>query len=647
MKNKAILYTLLLSFAVLLGNTSFFSLSSSFSDPESRLNGFYVDDSGRLQLLARVALELDLKAEVIWSLQSFGEDLLVMAGHEGQVFLLDSELKIKKSIQLDAVEVLCALALSDDEVLFGTGPRGKVYSYNLKKDKAELVAEIDEDYVWTLTRAGKDIFLGSGLPARLYRLDKKENEAVLLSSLDDDHLLNILSLEEDLLLATANSGKVYRYNEKQDSQKLLLDLDGRGIQSLKKRDDTRFIGITSGKKMVQQQNSDEMVFYNELFLLNENGTYQQVHEFKNKTLMAMHLEKDAVFLSTSSGDIYRYVFKTGNMDFIQNIEGKNLGAMLAWKDQILMSSSVQTELLSLQAASRGEGTFISPVLGSGNSLRFGKVHYLAENSPENLEIATRSGNSAADFSTWSDWENVKDSVVASPDARFLQLKVEAPGRDASAPVFKLQELQVYYAQKKQDFFTIREAYAGRNTSLENRLKLNLKDYQFFIHWSYATAVPPGARAALYYKHSDMKHFKPLPGQFFQSPLVLDSDLFLEGHYKFKIVVYADASEKTVLAEKTTAVYLNDLQAPQLLSVDWQASTLKIVAQDSLSPIAVFSLSWESRGLQDYEPEDGLFDEKVEEFSLNLPEEPVDYAVVYLRDYAGNVFMYRIKPRENQ
>ena len=60
------------------------------------------------------------------------------------------------------------------------------------------------------------------------------------------------------------------------------------------------------------------------------------------------------------------------------------------------------------------------MLDAGALARFGRVE--VEPGSSGYELWTRSGNVEQPVRGWSDWEPLKDGVVASPAGRFLQWK---------------------------------------------------------------------------------------------------------------------------------------------------------------------------------------------------------------------------------
>jgi len=85
------------------------------------------------------------------------------------------------------------------------------------------------------------------------------------------------------------------------------------------------------------------------------------------------------------------------------------------------------------------GSYEAPVHDSGTASRWGSLSWRAD-TPAGCKLVfrTRSGNSARPDRTWSDWSGpLTDSTsarISSPNARFIQWKVEMSGTGGATPL---------------------------------------------------------------------------------------------------------------------------------------------------------------------------------------------------------------------
>ncbi len=85
------------------------------------------------------------------------------------------------------------------------------------------------------------------------------------------------------------------------------------------------------------------------------------------------------------------------------------------------------------------GSYEAPVHDSGTASRWGSVSWRAD-VPAGCDLVfrTRSGNSARPDRTWSDWSGPltasAGSRITSPNARFIQWKVEMSGTGGATPI---------------------------------------------------------------------------------------------------------------------------------------------------------------------------------------------------------------------
>jgi hypothetical protein len=103
------------------------------------------------------------------------------------------------------------------------------------------------------------------------------------------------------------------------------------------------------------------------------------------------------------------------------------------------------KIISLGPALERTGTIESDVLDVSAFSTWGRLAHEAKLNGGTLTFETRSGNLERPQKNWSAWAALKDSRVASPQARFLQWRATLSGSGAQSP--ELREVDVAYMAK--------------------------------------------------------------------------------------------------------------------------------------------------------------------------------------------------------
>ena len=93
--------------------------------------------------------------------------------------------------------------------------------------------------------------------------------------------------------------------------------------------------------------------------------------------------------------------------------------------------------MRLGAGYNSTGAYESPVHDSSSIARWGRYDWRAELCGQcNVKMETRSGNSSRPDRTWSEWAEVATNQIKSPNARYLQWRVELSGNPGTTPVLE-------------------------------------------------------------------------------------------------------------------------------------------------------------------------------------------------------------------
>jgi hypothetical protein len=96
------------------------------------------------------------------------------------------------------------------------------------------------------------------------------------------------------------------------------------------------------------------------------------------------------------------------------------------------------KLFALSAEPARRGTYESDVRDAGTVASWGVIRWRASSAPDQVEVYTRSGNTATPDETWSAWSkaytNADGEQISSPNARYLQWRAVLVTATSTVPV---------------------------------------------------------------------------------------------------------------------------------------------------------------------------------------------------------------------
>jgi hypothetical protein len=108
--------------------------------------------------------------------------------------------------------------------------------------------------------------------------------------------------------------------------------------------------------------------------------------------------------------------------------------------RVLAATSNPGKVFALGSERAKRGTYDSDVRDAGTVARWGAIRWRATAAPGEVEVLTRSGNTATPDETWSAWSkpytDPQGEPIASPNARYLQWRAVLTSRsnNATGPV---------------------------------------------------------------------------------------------------------------------------------------------------------------------------------------------------------------------
>jgi hypothetical protein len=400
-----------------------------------------------------------------------------------------------------------------------------------------------------------------------------------------------------------------------------------------------------------------------LYRINGDNTVETLWSSKDENAYDLLLSGNQVLFSTDAqGRVYRLGADRRVTLLTQTNEGEATRLLASREGKLLVATSTLGKLLQLSEKQDSTGTYESPVHDASGVARWGQLSWRGEKGPNSrLLFRTRSGNSARPDRTWSDWSEPlvepRGSTIPSPNARFIQWKTEFASNTSETPSITGVTL-AYLPQNNppavhainvstQLAATTNAKTAAQTTSSSSAAySITVTDtgesgastlsgtstqsvargitQQILISW--AADDPDADRLVygLYFRGEDEKQWKLLRGNFAESSLTLEGDVFADGKYFFRVVASdrpSNAASSAREADLISAPVLFD-STPPVLRAGTPRRTgpkfeLDLEASDSTSALRRAEYSLDASAWVPLEAEDGIIDGREEKFHLRL------------------------------
>jgi hypothetical protein len=555
-------------------------------------------------------------------------------------------------------------------------------------------------YIWDMTfdSAGR-LYIATGGPGVIYRVDPKNAGAkpeVFFKS-DEQHIRSLAwDAKGNLIAGTDGSGLVYRIGPQRKGY-VLFESPRREITSVAVAANGTIYAASVGDKTrnplpplpvqgigtvtftVVQPGSLQAVNASasvpegtEIYAMTEGQAPRKIWSGKEEIVYALAARPDGLLaLSGNRGRIFR-IQDNGDFADIAHVEAQQGLSFTAGHDgtgqgDIYIGTGNTGKLYRLGPVEKHE--YASDVLDASAFSRFGRVE--VDPGSQNYEIFTRSGNvdqpvrGRGDWG-WSDWQPLRDGVVASPPGRFLQWKavLHDGGKLSdvgvnylpvnSAPV--LDEIVVVEGarlnaqagpanQQQTVSITFTSASVQNPPSFDPGAAANaplqaLKDRTAItIRWAAHDDNGDDLTYSLYIRGDGESVWRLLKGDISEKAYSFDATLIPDGGYVVKVVA-SDAPSHTpgdaLTDEKESGRFEIDTTPPVINALKAAEEPVTCVkspcpkplhvtfdAEDAASPISHAEYSVDAGSWQYIEPVGQLSDSKREHYDVHIPAKAVD------------------------
>jgi WD40 repeat protein len=442
-----------------------------------------IDSDGRVFLGPSTTLVAETAAPFLWTVVASTDGTLwAGTGNEGKVLKIGKDGKVATFFDATELEVHAIVPAPGNGLYVATSPDGKIYQVSAD-GTARTFFDPDDKYIWALAldRAG-NLFAATGDKGVIYRItpDGKGTRFYKTSS------TNVVSLAfspaGDLLAGTESPGRVFRIDSTGKAF-VLLDSPFKEIHALRLAEDgSLYAAAVSGSTSVTEDRpvqppstdagrapvptvSTEITAISvvdsaaaqpptpvisgpsrrsnrgAIYRIRPNGLWDTYWESGDDSPYDLLVEPGGGLLvgTGPEGKIFRLNGDPARATLLSRATARQVTALLRDPGgRIVGATSNPGKLFALSGGPAAKGSYESDVRDAGTVASWGVIRWRATARAGQVQVLTRSGNTANPDETWSAWSKPYSSAegeqIASPNARYLQWRAVLSAENAPSPI---------------------------------------------------------------------------------------------------------------------------------------------------------------------------------------------------------------------
>jgi hypothetical protein len=605
---------------------------------KGRFQGLSLDRDGRLTVAPKLETVFSSGQPTIWSIARAPDgSIYAGTGHRGRVYQITATGADTWSSKLiwtaDQPEVFAVAVDSAGVVYAATSPDGKVY--RIEKGKASEFFAPQAKYIWALAFA-KDgaLLVGAGNPGNIYRVDKAgkaetyyetgqshvtalavdsrgnvlagtepngllyrisaKDKAFVLYNANLPEIRSIIPMPDGVIYASALGGSVANRNTPLTTSLsspmnvtvtapatsiTVTESDSQGDTEIKPKASAPSAAapppmqqLGPASPLVEIPGVDKSAIYK----INTDDTVETLWTSKEENVYSLAVQPNGslYFATDGQGRLYKLGADRKATLMVETNEGEAT-RLLDAPGGLVAATGDMGKLFRLADGAGTSGSYESPVHDSGSVARWGRITWRSSSGGQ-VQVVTRSGNSARPDKTWSDWSapltNAQDSLIHSPNARFIQWRASLDGAGAAIenvsiaylpqnnpPVIRSISVTMQpnsgaalksAASAPSSAYSVTVTDTGESSTPAGTPTQTLSHgsaSQIQITWQ--ADDPDGDRLlySLYFRGEEEKEWKLLRANISENSLLLDGDVFADGRYYFRVTASDQPSNAASVA----------------------------------------------------------------------------------------------------
>lgn len=484
----ALYVTVLLAAGIILSaaTPTFWTVSTQLDFLKGDVQDLSIDSDGRVFLGPSATLVAETSAPFLWSVVA-GEDgtLWAGSGNEGKVLKVDKDGKVTTFFDAPELEVHAIAAAPKGGIYAATSPDGKIYAVAADGTSRTLF-DPEDKYIWALAvdKSG-NVFAATGDKGVIYKITPDGQGTRFYKTTTTNVVSLAFARDGSLVAGTESPGRVFRIDSSGKAF-VLLDSPYREIHSVRVTEDgTIYAAAVSGTEGSSGEDRsapapptdstrppvasvttevtaitvmDSPVGTSTtmgsgrgarrpgrgaIYRIRTDGLWDTLWVTGDDSPYDLLVEPDgSVLVGTGTeGKIFRIVGNPARTTLLARAAARQVTTLLRDSSgRIVGATSNPGKLFALSSAPAKRGSYDSDVRDAGTVASWGAIRWRANGRQGQVQVFTRSGNTATPDETWSGWSKAytqpDGEQIASPNARYLQWRavLVADGSSNSGPI---------------------------------------------------------------------------------------------------------------------------------------------------------------------------------------------------------------------
>ena len=706
----------LLGVVLVAATPTFWTVSSQADFLKGDVEDLSIDSDGRMFLGPAASVLGETSAPFLWSIVA-GPDgtLWAGSGNEGKVLKIARDGKVTTFFDAPELEVHAIAAAPQGGLYVATSPDGKIYAV-AADGTSKTFFDPEDKYIWALaTDASGNVFAATGDKGVIYKISPDGKGARFYKA----GATNVVSLATtrtgELIAGTESPGRVFRIDAAGKAF-VLIDSPFREIHALRlAADGTIYAAALSAtpssggdraaepvaepSRPVTPSVSTEITGMSvvegpipsstapaagrstrrpgrgAIYRIRPDGLWDTVWETADDAPYDLIVEDGGSLLvgTGTDGKIFRLSGNPARATLLARAAARQVTALLREPSgRIVGATSNPGKVFALSSTAARKGTYESDVRDAGTVATWGAIRWRASGRAGQVQIITRSGNTATPDETWSAWSNAYTNAegerIGSPNARYLQWRATLTSDSAQGPV--LTSVTAAYLPRnlrpevtsitvhppgavfQRPFSTGDAEIAGFEDNTSDGRSPNQtsaapgapalptpslgrriyqKGLQTFV-WKADDQNDDRLQFDAFYRREGETTWKVLKRGLWDPIVVWDTTSVPDGTYVLKVAASdapSNSPDTSLTGELESSSFEIDNSPPriELQPTKPGARTVGFVVRDESSSVQRVEYSLDASRWRTVYPKDGIADSRREEFEVTLEESEIGRSVI--------------------
>lgn len=484
--------SLILALGLIAASPQFKTFATQDDLDNGKALGISIDALGQMRLAPAVQERFRASVPYLWCTTSDGQGNIYIGGGNPALVLRAGNKPAPDTVFTSAEVAVFALAFSQNHLYIATSPDGQIYRQS-GSAKAQPFFKPEAKYIWSVVlRPDGALYVATGEPGRIYLVQASGKGEIFFQS-EEKHIRS-LALDRNtgnLFAGSSGNGYLYRLSST-GAVSVLYDAPFPEMHQLAIGRDGVIYAAAAGAGAVRpgfipppiatmeggepdagEEEGPPIIIsasvedqpqapgaapssvptaqgMGAVYRLTQDGIAKTLWNSRQDRVHSMFLEASGSLLigTGDRGRVYR-LNDDGSRSLLFQLESAQITSIAAGQNaSVILTTANAGTVQILRSQMREKGEYLSEVIDAKVPAQWGAVNWLQSGDGQ-VRLLTRSGNTGKPDKTWSEWTVVQGaatgSAIGSPNARFLQWKVEMAGNGKSSAIVK--RVQVSYLQK--------------------------------------------------------------------------------------------------------------------------------------------------------------------------------------------------------